>query len=203
ERFNGLTGIPLYHPPRLRDRLSCLGWEPFVLSVGRLEVNKRVDLLIRAMPMVPEGIHAVVAGDGPQRAALEKLAWELGVEARVIFTGRVDDENLLRLYGTCGAVYYAPYDEDLGYVTLEAFLAGKPVLSCHDAGGVLEFLVHGESGLVVMPEAAAVADAAGRLAADHRRAEVLGEAGRRRVASISWHNVIQTLLEGLGDDRHD
>ncbi len=97
----------------------------------------------------------VIAGDGPDRARLEALAKRSGADVR--FAGRVPDEELLALYATAGAVIFPPADEDYGYIALEAFLSKKPVVTCTDSGGPLEFVVDGENGRVVPPDAAAIA----------------------------------------------
>ena len=108
-----------------------------------------------------------------------------GVSDRVQFLGYVPDEELLELYANCSAVYYAPFDEDYGYVTVEAFLSGKPVLTCSDAGGVLEFVKHGVTGWVTPPDPAAIAAVLNEIAEQPGRCESLGCAGKERVAAIT------------------
>ncbi len=88
KRFNGLDADPLYHPPRLAERLHAGEAGSYVLSVGRLESVKRVDLAVRALAHAPADITLVVAGTGTQRAALETLATSLGVERRVTIPRR-------------------------------------------------------------------------------------------------------------------
>ena len=83
----------------------------------------------------------------------------------------MSDEDLLTLYATCGAVVFPPADEDYGYIALEAFLSRKPVVTCTDSGGPLEFVVDGENGRVVPPEADALGAAAAELLADRRNPE--------------------------------
>ena len=176
-KFNGLHAEPLYHPPRLAARLQPGPYGDYVLSVGRLETVKRVDLIIGALPLCPSH-SAVVAGDGSQRANLERLAVERGVGHRVTFLGTVDDDALVDLYRNALAVVYPPFDEDFGYVTLEAFLAEKPVITCRDSGGPTEFVVDGENGFVCEPSAEAIGAAIAALAGDRRLAARLGSAGR-------------------------
>ena len=89
---------------------------------------------------------------------------------------------------------YAPFDEDYGYVTLQAFLAGKPVITTTDAGGVLEWVEDGVTGFVTAPDAAASGAAFDRLVSDDVLAQRLGRAGRERVASLSWQPVVDALL---------
>jgi len=193
-KFNGLTAEPLYHPPRLAKRIVAGAYDDYVLSVGRLESVKRVDLIVSAMRSVDKPVRLVVAGDGTQRQATERLAADAGLTGRVDFLGAVDDEQLIALYRDALAVIYPPYDEDFGYVTLEAFLARKPVVTTSDSGGPNEFVVDGVNGFVCAPEPDAVADAINRLAADRARAASFGDAGYARASEITWDGVIEKLV---------
>jgi glycosyltransferase involved in cell wall biosynthesis len=197
ERFNGLTAEPLYHPPRLADRLHGGPYGDYVLSVGRIESVKRVDLLVMAMTRVAAPVKLLVAGDGTQRQHAERLAAERGLGDRVAFLGTVDDDALIELYAGAAAVLYPPFDEDFGYVTLEAFLSRKPVVTATDSGGPLEFVEEGVNGYVRPPEPEAFADAIDRLSADRRLAASLGEAGYDRARTITWDGVIAQLVGGL------
>jgi glycosyltransferase involved in cell wall biosynthesis len=195
-KFNALRAEPLYHPPRLAPRLVAGPYGGYVLSVGRIESVKRVDLLVRAMSSVDPGVRLVVAGDGTQRANVERLAAEIGVDGRVTFLGAVGDDDLVALYRDALAVAYPPYDEDFGYVTLEAFLARKPVITCTDSGGPNEFVVDGRNGLVCEPAAEALADAINALAGDRGRAAAMGDAGYEVARGITWDGVIEKLVLG-------
>lgn len=193
-KYNGLAAEPLYHPPRLAPRLRAGGFGDYVLSVGRIEAVKRVDLLVSAMVHVDAPIRLIVVGDGTQRANVERQASEAGVADRVDFLGTVDDEHLIALYADALAVLYPPFDEDFGYVTLEAFLARKPVVTAADSGGPLEFVADGVTGRVCPPEPEAFADAINALAGDRRRAADLGGAGYDRARTITWDGVIEKLV---------
>jgi glycosyltransferase involved in cell wall biosynthesis len=193
-KFNGIAAEALYHPPRLASRLEAGAYGSYVLSVGRIESVKRVDLLVSAMARVDKPIRMVVAGDGTQRANVERAAHEAGVADRVDFLGAVDDERLLELYRDTLAVLYPPYDEDFGYVTLEAFLARKPVVTATDSGGPNEFVVDGVNGFSVTPDAEAVAGAINALARDRRRTAAMGDAGYDRARTITWDGVIEKLV---------
>jgi glycosyltransferase involved in cell wall biosynthesis len=193
-RFNGLPAEPLYHPPRLAARLHPGPAESFVLSVGRLESVKRVDLAVNALAHAPREVSLVVAGTGTQRAALETLASSIGVSDRVRFLGEVSDDDVVDLYARALAVVYPPYDEDYGYVTLEAFLAHKPVVTTTDAGGPNEFVVDGVNGWVSAPDPVALGEAIGLVHADRARAAARGEAGYDRARTITWDGVIDRLV---------
>lgn len=192
--YNALRSTPLYPPSRYREQLRPGPYGDYILYIGRLDRAKRVDLLLGALAQTSAPLRAVIAGAGAERKALEALARQLGVAERVRFTGFVDDAALVELYAGARAVFYAPIDEDYGYATVEAFHAARPVVTSGDAGGVLEFVAHRETGLVSAADPAAIAAHLDELAADAALAERLGLAGRQLVAGITWDKVVQALV---------
>ena len=191
----GLEAEVLLPPPQQLDYRSSEDVGTFILSVGRLDRSKRVDLLLEAAAL-DSSVQVVVAGDGPDRERLEQLASERRLDGRVRFAGRVDDRRLVDLYADCLAVYYAPVDEDLGLVPYEAFLSEKPVVTTKDAGGPLEVVVDRENGIVCDPVPAAVAEACSWLAANPEAARACGRAGRQAAERVTWDAVIEKLLGG-------
>lgn len=196
-RYNGLASEPLYHPPRLAHQLRAGPAGDYVLSIGRLESVKRVDLAIRALRWTPPALRLVVAGTGTQREAFERLATTEGLSDRVSFVGEVDDRTLIDLYAGCLAVLYPPFDEDFGYVTLEAFLSKKPVVTTTDAGEPTVFVEDDVTGLVVPPDPEAIGEALTRLTSDRGRAARMGDAGYERARTITWSSTIERLVETL------
>jgi glycosyltransferase involved in cell wall biosynthesis len=194
QRFNGITATALYHPPPLAGALRAGPYGDYVLSVGRLEGNKRVDLIIRALAHSDRSVRLLVVGEGPLRDRLAEIATAAGVASLVTFAGGIDDEHLVRLYAGALGVVFPPFDEDYGYVTLEAFLAHKPVVTTTDAGGPLEFVEDGVTGLVVDPTPESLGAAITRLAVDRARARSLGDAGYDRARGITWDGVVETLM---------
>ena len=192
ERSLGLEAEVLPPPPQPLD-YRCEEYGDFFLSVGRLDRAKRIDLLLAAAASRDAG-KVVIVGDGPDRERLERLSGERGLNGRVTFLGRVDDEELADLYARCLAVYYAPVDEDLGLVPFEAFRSEKPVITTRDAGAPAEIVVDRESGVVCEPTPTAVAEAFGWLAADRDRARALGRAGKAVAERATWDVVIERLL---------
>ena len=192
-RFNGLQAEPLYHPPNLAPRLVAGPYGDYVLSVGRIEAVKRVELIIRAMASVDPPTRLVIAGDGTQRQNAERAAAEAGVAERITFLGSVGDDALIGLYANALAVIYPPFDEDFGYVTLEAFLSRKPVVTATDSGGPNEFVVDGVNGFVCAPEPGELARAINRLAGSRSEAAAMGDAGYQVAAGITWDGVIEKL----------
>jgi len=178
-------------------KITIEPWD-YLFYAGRLDRLKRLDLAVDAMMRVRSGARLKIAGAGPLAEELRKQIEGLGVADRVELVGFVSADDLVDLYAGCRAAYYAPLNEDYGYVTVEAYLSSKPVLTTTDAGGPLEFVTDGESGLVADPTASAIADAIDRLwALPPARLQEMGEAGRRRVEGINWDRVIDRLTEGL------
>jgi glycosyltransferase involved in cell wall biosynthesis len=199
QRYNGLTAEPLYPPPQHLGRYHDAGDGDYLFYAGRLDRLKRLDLLLDALARTPPDVRVKLAGSGPMEGELRRQAAKLGLEQRVDFLGFVSADELLELYAGCRAAYYAPLNEDYGYVTVEAFLSGKPVVTSSDAGGPLEFVRHDENGLVAAPEAEALAAALERLWAwPAARRRAAGLAGRATVAGITWAHVIDRLTETLG-----
>ena len=189
-RFNGIDAEVLPHPPQSLPYRTAEP-EGFVLSVNRLDRAKRIDLLIEAARSEPS-LRIVIAGDGPDRERLERLAG--GLNGQVEFTGRVEDDALADLYARCLAVYYAPVDEDFGMVPYEAFLSAKPVVTTVDAGGPLEVVRDRETGVVVAPESASLAAACVYLGTHVDEAKALGRAGQAVARQVNWDACIDALL---------
>lgn len=193
-RYNGLDSTPLYHPPLLARQITPGPSGNYVLSVARLEQNKRVELTVRSVAYWPEPLTLVVVGDGSHRPFIERAAEDAGVAHRVTFLGAVGDDQLPALYQHALAVVYVPFDEDYGLVTLEGFLAAKPVVTASDSGGTLEFVEDGVTGRVTAPDARAVGEAVAELHGARHVAAALGAAGRERAAAITWDQVIDRLV---------
>ena len=192
EASTGLTAEVLPHPPQALE-YRCENYGDFVLSVNRLDRAKRIDLLIEAAAS-DGSLEIVIAGDGPDRERLERLARERGLNGRARFTGRIGESELADLYARCLAVYYAPVDEDYGMVPLEAFLSEKPVLTTTDAGGPLEVVSDGSTGLVVTPDVAEIARALGWLREHRDEAATYGRAGKAIAIEVTWDRAIGRLL---------
>jgi glycosyltransferase involved in cell wall biosynthesis len=192
ERSLGLEAEVVLPPPQQLD-FRCDGYEDFLLSVGRLDRAKRVDLLLEALAAEPE-LRCVIAGEGPDRARLEELAHRHGLDGRVSFAGRVGVAELTDLYARCLAVYYAPVDEDYGMVPYEAFLSEKPVVTTTDAGGPLDVVADRRTGLVCEPRGESLAYACRFLREHPDEARAWGRAGKAVAEKVTWDRAIERLL---------
>lgn len=196
--YNHINAKPLYHPPKHRGKYYCDSYGDYILSVGRLEGLKRVDLLIQALQYTDKDVKCIIAGEGTQKDELMRLAKNLGLKDRIKFLGFVGDEDLLKLYAGAFSVYFAPYDEDYGYVTLESFLSKKPVVTCVDSGGVMEFVEHDINAKVAKDADPVVLGAyINELFNNTAACSKLGENGYARVKDISWDDVIKKLTATL------
>jgi glycosyltransferase involved in cell wall biosynthesis len=198
---------PDYFPPGVVARglplpssLKGVHRGPFLnlFTASRLDGAKRVDLLIRSMQYVSADISLRIAGGGPIEESLRELAAD---DRRIEFLGRISDEELVDEYAQAFAVPFVPLDEDLGLVTIEAHMSGKPVITCTDSGGVAELVEHGVTGLVVAPEPRALARAIDALAIDRALAERMGEAGAQSSGGFTWPRVANALLGAIGGPR--
>jgi glycosyltransferase involved in cell wall biosynthesis len=192
ERSTGIAAEVMPHPPQ--DLLyRCDEYGDFVLSVGRLDRAKRIDLMLEALAR-EASLRGVVVGDGSDRERLEELARGHGLNGRVAFAGRVGPEELADLYARCLTVFYAPVDEDFGMVPYEAFLAEKPVLTTTDAGGPLEVVADRRTGLVCEPRPEEVARACTWLREHPDEARAWGRAGKALAERVTWERAIDRLL---------
>ena len=134
-----------------------------VLSLGRMIPYKGYAYLIGAMSYLPDDYVLVLAGQGPQKEALEKLAKEQGNEKRIIFTGYVEDDDVPTLFGACDVFVLSSMmkTEAFGIVQLEAFSCGRPVVATRiPESGVSWVNEDGVSGInVPVCDAAAIAGA--------------------------------------------
>jgi glycosyltransferase involved in cell wall biosynthesis/SAM-dependent methyltransferase len=198
EKYLGLKGQALYHPPPLAQHLTQGSFGDYLFAPGRINPSKRVDLMLRALAKAPSHLRLVIAGMPENPAYLDELrqlAAALGIAGRVTWLGGIDDATMIRHYAEARAVLFTPQDEDLGYITLEAMLSGKPVITTRDAGGPLEFITHGQEGLITAPDPQALAQSFAQVCEDAALAETMGNAGLNRYQSlnISWEHVVETL----------
>ncbi|MGE3841358.1 MAG: glycosyltransferase [Vicinamibacterales bacterium] len=190
----GVQSEPLYPPPPPRA-YRCERFDDYVFAVSRLTPLKRFDLLLHALAEPDaRSVRAKIAGEGEDRDRLVALARELGVDARVSFVGRLDDASLLEHYARCRAVCFTPRQEDYGFVTVEAFASGKPVITCTDSGGPAELVEDGHTGLVCAPTPTALAAALERLMSDPHAAERFGSRAGEVAASLTWPATVARLV---------
>jgi glycosyltransferase involved in cell wall biosynthesis len=197
--FNGIESEPLYHPPRDDHNYYSAEADDYFLFPSRLNPTKRQELAIEALHLCREPVRLRILGPSENPAydqQLHALAKGLGVAGRIEWVGSVSQPDKIAAYARCLGVIFPPIDEDYGYVTLEAMLARKPVITCSDSGGPLEFVLDGKTGLVAEPNPSSLAAALDRLWSNRVQAAELGGNGRARYQEmgIGWATTIRRLV---------
>lgn len=167
--------------------------ERFVLGLGRLVRVKGFDLLLRAFAaaQLDDDVSLVIAGDGPERRALERLSRQLGVPGRVVLPGTVPRDEAAAVTRAAEAMVVPSRVEAFGIVVLEGMHAGIPVVVT-SRGGAGEIVTDDVDGLVVNPEPAALAAALERLRDPGLRAR-LGAAGAASASRWTWDAVVDEV----------
>jgi glycosyltransferase involved in cell wall biosynthesis len=192
QRFGGIPSEVLYPPPPERPYRSD-GYGDYVFAVSRLHPLKRMGLLVEAAALMKdETLGIKIAGEGEEAAALAARIDQLGLRGRVELLGPISDTELVGHYARCRAVYFAPWNEDYGFVTLESFRSGKAVVTAVDSGGPAELVRHEQNGLVAQPTPQAIAEQLDRLA-DRDLAERLGRAAEVAAREHTWDRAVKVL----------
>jgi phosphatidylinositol alpha-1,6-mannosyltransferase len=197
---------------RLRALFGIPADAPVILALSRMVPRKNMHGILRAFPAVLRdhpAAHLMLAGDGPERAALGRLAAELGVAARVTFPGVIRQEPFIREHGasvySLADVFVMPClaserdVEGFGIVYLEAGACEVPVVGSR-VGGIPDAVVEGETGLLVDPaHPEELARALSRLLGLPDRGRSLGVAARARILrDLTWEKTGDAVL-GLMD----
>ena len=182
--------------PSRNELRSDLGFEGAVLAfAGRLGPQKSLGVALEAVAAMPE-VTLAIAGDGPDRGALERRARELGLGERARFMGSVPREQVLRLFRAADASLLSSAWENLPHTVVEALAVGCPVIATA-VGGVPEVVRDRQNGLLVPPnDASALADAIQTFFADDElRARLTGAA----TASVAGHTE-ETVFTRIEDE---
>ena len=198
-RFWHIESTPLHHPPAEADAFYCADAADYILFPSRLAENKRQELALQALhhTRFPVRLKFVGAADSVLFSDhLQRVAQQLGVDSRVEWNGFVSASEKRDAYARSVAVLFPTFDEDYGYVTLEAMLSSKPVITCDDSGGPLEFVLPNKTGLITPSKPVELARAMDALWQDRALAREMGRAGRSHYQSLglSWEKVVSQLL---------
>lgn len=171
---------------------------PRILVARNLEPLYDNATALRALRLVREKLpnaQLIIAGSGPERQALGDLAAELGLTDAVAFTGRVDNENMAKLYYSANVMVNPSLADNMPNSVLEALACGVPVVSTN-VGGVPYLVEHDKTALLVPPQdATAMADAIITLLTDPVKAQQIREAGVESVRQYTWPKVRERLLD--------
>lgn len=173
-----------------------------LLFVGRLSVQKGLDLLLRALALLPERVRLDVVGEGPDRTGLERMAADLGVGSRVRWMGELPASALPEMYAAAAALVVPSLEEGLGLVAVEALLCETPVVG-FDSGGLADVVHDGVDGMLSgRRDPESLAAALSRFLAREDRGRALGAAGRDsalrtfapEVAARRYHGVYRDAI---------
>lgn len=200
-QFNGIDSEVLYPPLHRPERFSCRSFGDEVVYVSRIERHKRQHLLVEALRYTKTPVKVRLCGVGSDRqyaSAIEAVARDYRLGGRFSLDNRwIGEDEKAAILADSLAVAYLPVDEDsYGYPVLEGAHSSKPLITVSDAGGVLEFVSHGENGFCTDPDPASIATGLDQLYRDRRLAASMGQAARHRVddLGISWSRVIERLM---------
>lgn len=198
--YCAIHSVPLYHPPPHAEAFFCAReTEDYFFFPSRLSASKRQNVVLEALALTRRPVKVRFAGlaDSPEYGRrLQALAEKLGVASRVEWLGLISEEEKRESYAKSVAVIFPPMDEDYGYVTLEAMLSSKAVITCEDSGGPLEFVQQEKTGLITKPWAGTLAEAMDRLWEDRALSAKYGREGRNCYdeLGLSWPKVVAQLL---------
>lgn len=198
--FNRVKSEVLMAPLLNPERYRCDSYGDYFFYPSRITTMKRQWLAIEAMKYVKSSVKLVIAGqpdDGTQARLIKEAFQSLGDRTNVKLIDRwITEEEKIDLMSNTLACLFVPYEEDWGYVTLEAFYAKKAVVCLKDSGGPVGLIEHGKSGLIVDPEPEALAAAMDKLYENRQDAVRMGEAAFERLGDlhISWDHVTERLL---------
>jgi glycosyltransferase involved in cell wall biosynthesis len=195
-KYNRIASQPLYPPVKQREAFFCGDYGDYIFCPSRLDALKRQHLLIEAMSLVKSDARCVVAGQGAHERELRRFIASLGLGAKVEIVSGATDEQIAGYYANSLAVFFGPFQEDYGFVTIEALYSRKAVITLTDSGGPLEFIRDGLNGMVVAPTAETIAEAVDTLFKDRARARAMGEQSYQLAGELQldWPHVVKSLL---------
>jgi glycosyltransferase involved in cell wall biosynthesis len=198
--YNGVKADVLVPPLNDAELFTGGPSEGYVFAGGRINSMKRQHLLLEALALAPRTVRLLIAGppDTPEDATrlgqlVESLALGDRAKLDLRFLPRAELAQYVNRAAVCACI---PWNEDFGYVAAEAAAAGKPVITVHDSGGVLDLVRHQETGWVVAPEPQALAGAMAAACLDTTTASKYGAASRDHWLGlgINWPDTVERLL---------
>lgn len=196
KKFNGFEAEPLFPVPHLAERIQPGEYGNKIIYIGRLEPNKRVDLLISSLPFL-KNVKVSIIGKGRDEdlIRLKKLIADCGVSDKCDLVGYLSDDELLDYLSRARGIFYSPFDEEYGYATIEAFLAKKPVITCDDSGEVQSFVKETGGGLISDTDPKNIAENISKIykMSDHEL-NAMALPGYEFAKKITWDKIIEKLV---------
>ena len=179
---------PLPRGIELRQSLGLPEYARVLASVGRLVGWKGLRVILEVLPQLPQDVHYLVVGEGPEEPRLREQAAQLGMAQRVHFCGRIAHEELPQLLAQADLLLQPSLgEESFGITLVEAMACGLPVLASRQ-GGMTEIVLPGVTGELLPPgEVEVWRGAVAQLLLQPDRIRAMGAAGRERaVAEFTW-----------------
>lgn len=202
KKYNNIDSKVLPPPLKNAESYYCEKQGDYVFYPSRINSMKRQHLVVEAMKYTRSGVKLIIAGQCPDIAYLNQMKAfvnENSLQNKVVIRNEwISDEEKISLMADALAGIYIPYQEDsCGFVTMEAQYCAKPVLTCTDSGGTVEFVENGVSGYFAEPTPDSIAAELDKLYEDKRNAEKMGQSGYQSIMKkdITWENTIRRLLK--------
>lgn len=186
-------------PAEVKGRYGIGPMAPTIFCPGRMTVQKGIDMLVEAVPMVHSSypdVKFIISGTGPERDNIIRHAHEIGAAGDIIFLDALTRWQYIDVMRAVDIVAVPSRNEPFGIVVLEAWAAGKPVVATL-AGGPREFIWHDVNGFLVNTDPGGLAHGIGSLLADHEHCRALGANGRNAVEDKYNWNTIAEYTEGV------
>jgi glycosyltransferase involved in cell wall biosynthesis len=195
KKWGNIDSEILYPPPRDELNYICRGYEDYIFSTSRLTRLKRYDLLIRAFKFVKnKDAKCYISGEGEDRDYLNSIIEKEGLKDRVFLLGYLDNNKLSEYYSRCRGVFFGPYNEDYGFITIEGMKFKKPVITLKDSGAPLEFVKHGINGFISEPDPVSIAENLNILFDNDKLVYSMGEYAYNSIKDITWDRVLERLV---------
>ena len=199
KKYNNINSVALYHPPPLAGQIYHGSFGDFFYYPSRITPSKRQEFVLEALALTEKNVRVVFSGsadDPSYDAYLKNKAIDLGISDRIQWLGFISDKDILEFYATCCGVLFTPIDEDLGYVALEAMLAGKPIITLENSGEPASLVRNEVEGVVAKNNAKSLAEGMDKLWKNENLCTQYGRAARVRYDEINptWDAAIDTLL---------
>ncbi len=194
--FVGVVGDG-FNPDEFAGRSAYVHPAPYILGMGRLVEKKGFDLLIRAFASIAADfphVQLLIAGDGEERAALARLIDGLHLRDRITLFGFTDRETTIALFLGCEFFVLSSRIEPFGIVVLEAMAARKAVLATK-SGGVVDLVQPGVGGMLVDPQATALADGMRGMLSRPDATRAMGERAFSTIQSHTWEAVTRQFFD--------
>jgi glycosyltransferase involved in cell wall biosynthesis len=195
-KFNGLKSVPITPPSRYQNRIEAGEYGDAIVCIARIDRLKRQKLLVEGLARSRQArIKIIGTGEQLYLDEISQLVERHSLGSRCELLGFVGEDDLMQHLSSARAIFYAPFDEDYGYATVEGFQAKKPVITCGDSGEVARIVNATGSGWVVDPTPMRIGAILDRVAAmSPAELDARAAAGHDLSRSVSWDNVLNNLV---------